>query len=184
METEYKLGEYVKKKRIESGKTILQVETESGVPDSTYKRIANGTNSNTSFGTAVALVKAVGGSVDELVGIPPRVASNDFIAMENEGLRKQIELLKRENDNLNKENGAKTAQMESYDRLLAEKEKAKEWLKKIIIILAIVCAAFVLIFVGLYIYDITHLDRGFFQQEVVAGVTHQAREIVKFIGRQ
>lgn len=164
MDTEYNLGTYLKEKRLACGKTITQVENESGVPDTTYKRIANGSN-NPQFSTAVALIKAVDGSVDELVGIAPKADANSLVAIENEGLRKQLDLMKAENDSLRHDNGAKSEQIASYDRLLAEKEKAKEWLKKIIKILSIICGLFVLVFVGLYIYDITHLDRGFFQME-------------------
>lgn len=182
MDGSYNIGAYINAKKEECRKTAAQLQAESGIPETTYKRIVGG-GSDPLFSNAIALVKAVGGSVDELVGIAPRVAGNDVMAAQNEGLLQQINLLKKENETLNKENGAKDNQIAAFDRLLTEKEAAKTWLKKVIKYLAVACVILTALIVGLYVYDITHVDRGFFQtaQEAGAVVPAAAKHITDAI---
>ncbi len=61
--------EDLKKLKDECKLTTRQISALSGIPESTISRILSGQTDNPSFDTICALVKAMGGSLDRLVGM-------------------------------------------------------------------------------------------------------------------
>lgn len=58
--------QYLLKLKEDSGLTLEQIASISGVPDSTVKRIFNGKTDNPYFQTIIDIVKSLDGSVDEM----------------------------------------------------------------------------------------------------------------------
>ena len=54
----------------DSGKSTQLISDETGVPTSTITRILNGQTEEPTFANIAKIVKAIGGSLDELAGIP------------------------------------------------------------------------------------------------------------------
>lgn len=69
------LSEELKKLKEEKGLTAHQIAEQSGVPESTVIRIINGSTPDPSFSSATAMIKALGGSADTIVGIAPNLPS-------------------------------------------------------------------------------------------------------------
>ena len=67
--------EKLAKLKKDSGKTAQQIADETGVPASTITRILNGQTEEPTFANIAKIVKAVGGSLDELSGIPPKTVT-------------------------------------------------------------------------------------------------------------
>jgi transcriptional regulator with XRE-family HTH domain len=65
----YMLSEQLRELREKSGMTINDIAERSGVPIATVKRVLHGEVERHNFETIVAIVRAMGGSVDELVGM-------------------------------------------------------------------------------------------------------------------
>jgi transcriptional regulator with XRE-family HTH domain len=63
------LSEQLRQLREKSGMTINDIAERSGVPMATVKRVLHGDIERHNFETIVAIVRAMGGSVDELVGL-------------------------------------------------------------------------------------------------------------------
>ncbi len=69
------LSDELKKLKEEKGLTAHQIAEQSGVPESTVIRIINGSTPDPSFSAATAMIKALGGSADTIVGIAPNLPS-------------------------------------------------------------------------------------------------------------
>ena len=69
------LSDELKKLKEEKGLTAHQIAEQSGVPESTVIRIINGSTPDPSFSAATAMIKALGGSADTIVGIEPKLLS-------------------------------------------------------------------------------------------------------------
>ena len=72
-----RLIEKLKEIKDASGMTNQQVADQSGVPFGTVNRILAGQTDNPSFANIAAMVKAMGGSLDELVGIVPKAKTTE-----------------------------------------------------------------------------------------------------------
>ncbi len=70
-------AEDLKKMKEERKLTTKQISDLSGIPESTISRILSGQTDNPSFDTICALVRAMGGSLDELTGIRPTADAPD-----------------------------------------------------------------------------------------------------------
>ncbi|MGN0636110.1 MAG: helix-turn-helix domain-containing protein [Acutalibacteraceae bacterium] len=60
----------LKRLKEESKLTTKQISDLSGIPESTISRILSGQTDNPTFDTVYAIVKAMGGSLDQLTDIP------------------------------------------------------------------------------------------------------------------
>lgn len=128
-----------------SGLTNQQIAEKSGVPIGTVNRIMAGQTDNPSFEAITAIVKAIGGSLDELVGInmssrKSNAAADDRIVFIYE---KQIE-------DINK----------NHEKQIKDKNT---WIKMLFALLS----ALLLAIISLFIYDFTHPDRGWYIRETM-----------------
>ena len=67
------VSQFLRELKAEKKLTTQQIADRSRVPLSTVSRVLSGPTDNPSFATICAIVKAMGGSLDELAGISPRV---------------------------------------------------------------------------------------------------------------
>ena len=65
------VSQFLRNLKSEKHLTTQQIVEKSGVPLSTVSRVLSGSTDNPSFETICALVKAMGGSLDDLAGIKP-----------------------------------------------------------------------------------------------------------------
>ena len=114
--------------------TNQQLSDLSGIPIGTINRIMAGQTDNHSFQTVCDMVIAMGGSLDELVGIAPPSDGKD---------EREIQL--------------------NVETSLLYKETIKikdRWIHR----LFICCCFFILFIMGILIYDVAHPAVGFFQR--------------------
>lgn len=137
-----------------------EIAQKSGIPESTVSRILNGQTENPTFVTIVAIVKAMGGSLDELVGIEHPAPEAKCCTINEEltsALREKIADAKEQVTELKQENAHR---------------------RKVITLLIIILFAFVLlvaVVAGLFLwYDLTHGDIGFFFRDVLSGKLQDA----------
>lgn len=112
--------------------TVQQIADKSGVPVSTVSRILSGETANPQFQTVCDIISAMGGSVDEFIGISKVDKNCDFLSTEKV-LRQVIE-----------------------DKNKTIKHKNR-WIYALVAMLIFVFAAVVFVL----IYDITHPDMGY-----------------------
>lgn len=67
----------LKRMKEESKLTTKQISDLSGIPESTISRILSGQTDNPTFDTVYAIVKAMGGSLDQLTDIPTETETED-----------------------------------------------------------------------------------------------------------
>ena len=70
-------AEDLKKMKNECGLTTRQISELSGIPESTISRVLSGQTDNPTFDTVCAIVKAMGGSLDQLTDIPTETETED-----------------------------------------------------------------------------------------------------------
>lgn len=112
-----------------SGLTLQQISDKSGVPLTTVSRIMQGTTENPGFDMVYKLVKAMGGTLDEL---------------DEERVRLE----------------APEALTQLYERGIAYRDRKIQHLGGIIFIMVFVMLVVLLAIIGILIYDMAHLDRG------------------------
>ena len=74
-------AEDLKKMKEERKLTTKQISELSGIPESTISRILSGQTDNPSFDTICALVRAMGGSLDEFTGIQSSTDAPESLAL-------------------------------------------------------------------------------------------------------
>lgn len=74
-------AEDLKRMREERKLTTKQISELSGIPESTISRILSGQTDNPSFDTICALVRAMGGSLDEFTGIQSSADAPESLAL-------------------------------------------------------------------------------------------------------
>jgi transcriptional regulator with XRE-family HTH domain len=143
----------------QSGMSTQQIADKSGVPASTITRMLSGQTEEPNFSNVVNVVKAMGGSLDELVGIPPKTVT----VTETKTVHEDERLI-----NL-------------YERTISSKNK---WLTCLFAI-TIILITFI---IGVLIYDISHPDRGWYREimELINETTStgQIRDILSKIKNQ
>lgn len=117
-----------------SGLNTQQIADKSGVPASTITRMLNGQTDDPSFSNVAKVVLAMGGSLDELVGIKPKVVTVTEI--------KTVPT----DDRL----------IDLYERAIASKNRWIRWLFTVLLIL-------VAFLIGILIYDLANPDQGWYQ---------------------
>lgn len=123
------LYEALRQLKAEKNLSTNQIAARSGIPASTISRILSGQTDSPNIQTIAAIVNAMGGSLDELVGIkehvPPNAEEMRELRADNKALRAQL------------------------DENKAELRRARKWLLS----LAILCGALALCFATLLIVD-------------------------------
>ena len=74
-------AEDLKRMKEERKLTTKQISELSGIPESTISRILSGQTDNPSFDTICALVRAMGGSLDEFTGIQSSADAPESLAL-------------------------------------------------------------------------------------------------------
>lgn len=122
-----------------SGLTLQQISDKSGVPLTTVSRIMQGTTENPEFDIVCKLVRAMGGSLDEL--------DEDKVRAE-----------------------APEALTQLYERGIAYRDRKIQHLGGIIFIMVTVMIIVLLAIIGILVYDMTHLDRGWITGFIGSGL--------------
>lgn len=65
------ITQMLKQMKEERKLTVKQISQASGIPESTISRVLSGHTDNPGFDTVSAIVRAMGGSLDEIIGIQP-----------------------------------------------------------------------------------------------------------------
>lgn len=127
------------KMKKESGLSTQQIADRSGVPASTITRMLNGQTEEPTFSNIANVVKAMGGSLDELVGIEPKTTTVTETKIVN----------------------ADASLINLYERAIANKNRWIRWLFIITLLL-------VVFIIGIFIFDLTNPDRGWYTREELA----------------
>lgn len=156
--------------------TLDDLHAISGVPVQTIKRIKQGTTDNPYFDTVVDLVRAMGGSLDELVGIsstlpdplaelPPDADTEETV----ESLRLVRDIISKTVDRLRTIIRDKDITHErEIGTLVKAHEKHIRTLRIVLWVSLFFNLAELAFILGVYVYDITHPDIGFFQQDIAS----------------
>lgn len=125
--------------------TNHDISERSGVPIGTVGRIMAGQTENPSFEAIAAMVRAMGGSLDELAGIPHHSHHKNHT---NESDERIVAIYEKQLDNI----GA------IHEKRINDKNL---WIKMLFAIVALLIVAFA----ALFIYDFSHPDRGWYVTE-------------------
>ena len=117
-----------------SNLTTQQLADKSGVPASTITRMLNGQTEEPTFSNIAKVVKAMNGSLDELVGLPPKTVT----VVEKVPIPTDERLI------------------DLYERTIKNKNRWLKWL-------FITNLSLVLFLIGLLIYDLSNPDMGWYQ---------------------
>lgn len=118
-----------------SGLSTQQIADKSGVPASTITRMLSGQTEEPTFSNVAKVVVAMEGSLDELVGIEPKVVT----VTETKTVHADERLI------------------DLYERAIASKNRWIRWLFTVLLVLI----AFI---IGILIYDLANPDRGWYQE--------------------
>ena len=122
------------------GMTKHQIAEKSGVPFSTVERVFSGRTDNPTFHPVVDIVRAMGGSLNELDDVlPPAVEASPSTEKVPE---KVLEMYEK--------------QIAQYEKQIKQKDK---WLKGLIL----ACAALAAVIVGVLLLDVLTGHVGFFR---------------------
>lgn len=125
--------------------TNHDISERSGVPLGTVNRIMAGQTENPSFEAIAAMVRAMGGSLDELAGIPHHSHHKNHT---NESDERIVAIYEKQLDNI----GA------IHEKRINDKNL---WIKMLFAIVALLIVGFA----ALFIYDFSHPDRGWYIAE-------------------
>ena len=114
--------------------TCQQISDISGVPVATVTRLLSGQTPNPSLDAVTEIVKAMGGSVDDIVDIPPKKENK----LEDS---ERLIMLYRE-------------ALATRDRIIRYKNR---WIRALVII----CLLFLLLTASYTVFDVLHTDIGF-----------------------
>ena len=122
-----------------SGLTVQQIADQSGVPASTINRMLSGQTEEPTFSNIAKVVKAMNGSLDELIGIPPKTVT----VVETKTVSGDERII------------------DLYERSIKSKNK---WIRNLFII----SITLIVFLVGMLVYDVTHPDRGWYREVLQA----------------
>lgn len=157
MENTTKICNYVKEQRELSGMSIAEVAEASGVSESTIKNLSANKIPTPGFWTVANIVKAIGGSLDEVAGIPR--ANVDEHEKKVKELSEQLEHSERDYTHLQ-------ATIKSKKCLLEDREKTINWLRKAIIVISATALVILIVVFSVLIYDVQHPNIGYFTDDV------------------
>ena len=162
----------IKEMKIRSGMTNQQVADKSGVPIGTVNRVMADQVQNPNFETISAIVMALGGSIDEVVGHTPTIVPLGNAAEAEQS--SQPEQVVPQEQLQQKESPADYVQSDlvrGYEMLLEERlkviaaknqiiEEKNQWIKRLFIL----CCILVAIIIGVLIFDMANPNLGYFQR--------------------
>lgn len=162
----------IKEMKIRSGMTNQQVADKSGVPIGTVNRVMADQVQNPNFETISAIVMALGGSIDEVVGHTPTIVSLGNAAEAEQS--SQPEQVVPQEQLQQKESPADYVPSDlvrGYEMLLEERlkviaaknqiiEEKNQWIKRLFIL----CCILVAIIIGVLIFDMANPNLGYFQR--------------------
>lgn len=144
--------------------SIQKISELSGIPESTISRILSGQTESPSFVTVVEIIKAMGGSVDEVVGITHPVSEAP-----------KCEINQQYIDNLR---GNISDLKDNIKEVKAESDHRRHVITMLILALFIIVAT-VAVVAGLFLWaDLSNGDLGFFFREIARGATTQGVSFV------
>ena len=165
--------EYVQKLRAESGMSWQDLADATGYPVSTVRDHVNGKVAKPNKQILIALVGAMGGDATRAQGISADMREDlaevrKAQAKGDEEMRLTIETMRRIRGEMLE------AQRESYEARIAQNNKTAEReierlerlcavRLRLCIVLISALVAIMLLIIGILVYDLTHLDRGWFQ---------------------
>ena len=131
--------DYLNALKTKANITCAEWSNLSDVPEATIRKILSGETPDPRFDTVMKLVTSVGGSMDEIGGVKKQAEiENSAVLVLKEAYESRIEALRER---------------------LADVKKYAESLKRDKIALAITVAVLVAVLVGVFIFDISILDR-------------------------
>lgn len=168
--------------------TNAEIAEKSGVPESTIAKMMSGTVDNPRFQSVVDVVMALGGSLDELVGIVsaqperPEPAAPAGSAAPVDEHRQYIEKLQQIADESQAREERLRAEFRERERQIrAEYAEREQRARRREIVLFIALCALVLFIMIVLLIDVTHSTIGFFRY--AAAMMPNSGEIVNFIRR-
>lgn len=156
MENTTQICNYIKEHRELAGMSIADVAEASGVSESTIKNLSANKIPTPGFWTVANVVSAIGGSLDEMAGIPrPSTA-----VYEQQISDLDARLKASERDYMHTQ-----ATMTSQQQLLDERAASIHWLRRAIIIVSCISLALLIFVCSVLIYDVRHPNIGYFTDE-------------------
>lgn len=149
--------------RDKTGLSVRALSEQTGVPENTINNILYGRTVSPSFDVVATLVRAMGGSTDELAGIPHQVASAPAPPApkeESPATHDPVAELK-----------------EAYARLCASYERGIRHRNAMIVILLVL----MLLFVCWLVWDITHPEIGLIRYKELTGLFGLWQEVSRYV---
>lgn len=151
-----KIGDYIREQRELSGMSISEIADISALSEATIKNLSANKVPNPGFWSVANVVKAVGGSLDEMTDIPrPSI----------EVYEQQISDLDSKLKNAERDYVHMQATISSQQQLLDDRAASNHWLRRAIIIVSCVSLALLIFVFSVLIYDIRHPNIGYFTNE-------------------
>lgn len=140
----------------------------SGVEYSALCRFFSGDSKNPSFMNVVSIIRALGGSVDEFVGIKKTAEAPPPAAPERP---QNVDFYERVFADMRLQFDTQISRLEDKHRLRVQEiadraneiEKSRHRTFVALIVISVVLFAILFLSIGVLAYDLTHLDRGWFQ---------------------
>lgn len=161
----------IKEMKLRSGMTNQQVADKSGVPIGTVNRVMADQVQNPNFETISAIVMALGGSIDEVVGHTPTVtAPAEAAEPEKSSQPSQTVAQEQPQQKESAPDHVSSDLVRGYEMLLEERlkviaaknqllEEKNQWIKRLFIL----CCILVAMIIGVLLFDVVNPDLGFFQ---------------------
>lgn len=156
MENTVQICNYIKEQRELAGMSIADVAEASGVSESTINNLSANKIPTPGFWTIANIVKAIGGSLDEMAGIPR--PSTEVYEKQISDLDTKLKAAERDNMHMQ-------ATSSGLQRLLDERAASIHWLRRAIIIVSCISLALLIFVFSVLIYDIRHPSKGYFTDE-------------------
>ena len=168
-----KAATYIMQLKEAGGYSWKTINTMSGVPESTIRSIASGAVEQPSAQTLYDIITSMGGSMDELYGAPKAIREEmievrQIEAAADEDLKLTIRTMREIREEMLR------SQRESYERQIVKMEEShareiaglsmsNKVLRMTLLFTVLFTMLMLVSIIGVLIYDLTHLDRGWVQ---------------------
>lgn len=167
------IANYIMQLKESTGSSWKTISAKSNIPESTIRSIASGNVEQPSIQTVYAIISSMGGSLDELYATPKSVREEmmEVRQIESEAtddLKLTIRTMREIREEMLR------SQRESYERQLLKLEESQsreiaslttsnKVLRTALVFTVIFTIILLVTIIGVLIYDLTHLDRGWVQ---------------------
>lgn len=168
-----KIATYIMQLKESGSYSWKNISTMSGVPESTIRSIASGAVEQPSHQTVYDIITSMGGSMDELYGTPKAIREEmievrQIEAAADEDLKLTIrtmreireEMLRSQRENYERQI---LKMEESHTREVANLAASNRVLRMALLCTVLFTMVLLVTIIGVLIYDLTHLDRGWVQ---------------------